>query len=100
MTAKRNSWQASVYVDTRLTAPEIASHLAQALGGTVSGMRRDSVVTERIEVDISQNDERPPSAAVEPEDAFLYFPYDIEVFTDETFDRRPLSPTWRRCSRR
>jgi hypothetical protein len=90
VSASRNSWQASVYADTRLTAQEIASYLAHALGGTVSGSRADLVVAERIEVDVTQNDRSQRSEPVDPEDAFLYFPYDIEIFTGEAFDEAGL----------
>ena len=90
MGAERNSWQASVYADARLTAQKIASHLAQALGGTVSGASADIVIAERIEVDVTQNDRSQLSEPVDPEDAFLDFPYDIEIFTGEAFDEADL----------
>ena len=90
MSAERNSWQASIYADTRLTAQEIASHLAQALGGTVSGARADIVIAERIQADVTQYDRRPPSDPVDPEDAFLDFPYEIEIFTRDAFDEAAL----------
>jgi hypothetical protein len=87
---ERNSLQASVYADTRLTAQEIAACLAQTLRGSVSGARADIVIAARIQVDVTQNDERPPSEPVDPGDAFLFFPYVIEIFTDEAFDQAAL----------
>ena len=90
MSAERNSWQASIYADTRLIGRDIAARLAQILGGSVSGDRGDIVVAGGIDVDVTQNDERPPSEPVDPDDAFLYYPYDIEIFTEEAFDEKAL----------
>jgi hypothetical protein len=86
----RSSYQVSVYVDTRLTEREIAAHVAQTLGGSVVGARADNVNAERAELEVTQNDERPHSQSVDPEDAFLDFPLVIEFFTDEAFDREAL----------
>jgi hypothetical protein len=90
VSGKWSSWQASIYADTRLTAQDIAAGLAQTLRGSVSGARADMVIAERVEVDVTENDRSPSSEPVDPEDEFLYFPYDIEVFTDEAFDQAPL----------
>ena len=90
MSAKRDSWHGSIYVDTPLTAREIATHLAQTLRGSVAGAGADIVSAERIELEVAQSDERPPSEPIDPEDAFLYFPYQIEFFTEEEFDREAL----------
>jgi hypothetical protein len=80
----------SIYADTRLTEQEIAAQLAQTLGGSVTGARADIVTAALIDLEVTQNDRRPPPEPVDPEDAFLYFPYDIEVCTEEAFDREAL----------
>jgi hypothetical protein len=85
-----NSWQVSIYADTRLTDREIAAHLAQTLRGSLTGARSHIVSAERIDLEVTPNDERPPSEPVASEDAFLYFPYDIEVFTEEAFNQEAL----------
>lgn len=90
MSAKRNSWQGDVYVDTPLTAQEIAAHLAQTLRGSVTGASADLVRAEHIDLEVCDRDEWPPSEPVDPEDAFLYFPHRIEFFTGEAFDREAL----------
>lgn len=90
MSAERNSWQGSIYADTRLTAREIAADLAQTLRGSVTGAPADIVSAERIELDVRQSDERRPSEPVDPGDAFSYFPYEIEFFTEDAFDREAL----------
>jgi hypothetical protein len=90
VSAERTFFQATIYADTRLTAQEIAAHLAKTRGGSVTGARADIVVAERILLDVAPYDRRPPPVPVDPEDAFLYFPHQIEVFTEETFDREAL----------
>ena len=90
MSAKRNSWQGTIYADTPLTAQEIAAHLAQTLRGSVTGAGADLVSAEHIDLEVCDRDEWPPSEPVDPEDAFLYFPHRIEFFTEEAFDREAL----------
>jgi hypothetical protein len=90
VSAERNSFQVSVYVDTRLGDRELAAHVAQTLRGSFTGARADIVHAERIDLEVTQNDEHPPSQSVDPGDAFLYFPLVIEFFTEEAFDREAL----------
>lgn len=90
MSAKRTSWQGAIYADTPLTAQEITAHLAQTLRGSVTGAGADKVGAERIDLDVMSRDEWPPSEPVDPEDAYLYFPHQIELFTEEEFDRDAL----------
>ena len=90
MSAERNFLQATIHADTRLTAQEIAAHLAQTLRGSVTGARSDLVSAERIDLDATQYDRRPPASSLDPEDAFLYFPHEIDVFTEETFDQKAV----------
>lgn len=80
----------SIYADTRLTEQEIAAQLAQTLGGSVTGARADIVTAARLDLEVTENDRRPPAEPVDPKDAFLYFPYEIEVCTEEAFDREAL----------
>jgi hypothetical protein len=90
VSAERNSFQVSVYVDTRLGDRELAAHLAHTLRGSLTGGGADIVRAERIDLEVTQNDDRPPSESVDLEDAFLYFPLVIEFFTEEAFDREAL----------
>jgi hypothetical protein len=90
VSAKRTSWQGSIYADTPLTAQQIAAHLAQTLRGSVTGPGAATVSSEHIELDVCHRDEWPPSEPVDPENAFLYFPHVIEFFTEEEFDREAL----------
>jgi hypothetical protein len=85
--ANRNSWQADIYADTPLAAQEIAAHLAQTLRGSVAAHIVQAV---HLDLDVMHHDERPATEPVDPEDAFLYFPHRIEVFTEEAFDREAL----------
>jgi hypothetical protein len=87
---QRNSWQATIYADARLSACEIATYLVRTLRGSVSGASADLAVAERIDLDVTPYDKRPPSHPVDEADAFLQFPYEIEVFTDEPFDREAV----------
>jgi hypothetical protein len=48
------------------------------------------VTAERIDLDVTQYDQRPPSEPQDDEDVFLYFPYDIEVFAGEPCDPKAL----------
>jgi hypothetical protein len=79
---------------------EHGTYLAQALRGSVSGARADLVVAERIDLDVTRYDKRLPSQPVDEADAFLQFSYEIEVFTDEPFDRELSLPTCRPYSPR
>jgi hypothetical protein len=90
ISAERNSWQASIYVDTTLSASEIAARLAHALHGSVTSAGATTVTAERIDLDVTQYDQRPPSEPQDDEDVFLYFPYDIEVFAGEPCDPKAL----------
>jgi hypothetical protein len=90
VSAKRKSWQGTIYADTPLTAQEIAANLAQTLRGSVTGAGADIVRAEHIELEVTHRDEWPPSEPVDPEDAFLYFPHVIEFFTEGQFDREAL----------
>jgi hypothetical protein len=72
VSAERSLFQASIYADTRLTAEEIAAHLARAVRGSVTGAGGDTVTAQRIELDVAKHDSylgRPER--VDPDDSFL-----------------------------
>jgi hypothetical protein len=87
---RRDSFLATIYTDTRLTARQIAAHLAPTVHGSVSGASADVVIAERIDLEVTQFDEWPPLEPVDEEETFLYFPYQLDVFTDDWFDQRAV----------
>jgi hypothetical protein len=79
--SERNIWQATVYVDAedaQGVADHLArTHLARTLAVTADG---STIVTPILDLEVEHKNEK-PVGPVDNDDAFLYFPCVIEVFT-------------------
>jgi hypothetical protein len=82
----RDIHHADIYVDTAMPELELAEQLAKIVGGRIEP--RATVVARHVDFQVTTNDDDGRAAVDAGEDAFLYFPYVVEVFADENCEQR------------